>query len=89
MSLQSLGFPEKRVVGLKQVQRFARDGLLESVFIAKDADEHIIERLLNVCDKHAIPYDKAYTMHQIGNACQIEVGSACAGLLKQKKQPGR
>lgn len=82
MNLQCLGFPERRVVGLKQVQRFARLGILERVFIAKDADEHIIEKLEGVCDKHAIPYDKAYTMHQLGNACQIEVGSACAGVLK-------
>lgn len=85
MSLQSLGVPDKRVVGLKQVQRFARSGMLEKVFIAKDADEHIIQKLLGVCDKHAIPYDKAYTMHQLGNACQIEVGSACAGLVKNEK----
>lgn len=85
MSLQSLGFSEKRVVGLKQVQRFARDGLLEKVFIAKDADEQITERLLHICEKHGVPYDKAYTMHQLGNACQIEVGSACAGILRQKQ----
>jgi large subunit ribosomal protein L7A len=82
VSLQSLGVSDKRVVGLKQVQRFARLGMLEKVFIAKDADEHIIEKLLGVCEKHAVPYDRAYTMHQIGNACQIEVGSACAGIIK-------
>ncbi|MGE5496229.1 MAG: L7Ae/L30e/S12e/Gadd45 family ribosomal protein [Burkholderiales bacterium] len=82
MSLQILGDSDKRVVGLKQVQRFARLGKLEKIFIAKDADEHIIEKLLALCGKHSIPYEKAYTMHQLGNACRIEVGSACAGILK-------
>ncbi len=85
MSLQSLCDSDKRVVGLKQVQRFARFGMLEKVFIAKDADEHIIEKLLVLCEKYAIQCDRAYTMHQLGNACKIEVGSACAGIMKSAK----
>lgn len=72
----------KRVVGLKQVQRFARMGQLGRVYIARDADEHVTQKLLLVCDKYSIPYDMTHTMHQIGNACGIEVGSSCAGVLR-------
>lgn len=76
---------QERVAGLKQVMRCARESSLDKVYIAKDADEDIIERLKSECVKHRIPYDMSLTMYQIGAACEIEVGSACAGVLKQGK----
>lgn len=81
MSLIELSDPDIRVAGLKQVQRFARQGQLRRVYIAKDADEDVTQKLLVVCDKFSIPYDITHTMHQIGNACGIEVGSSCAGVF--------
>lgn len=82
MELACLSRPEKRVAGLKQVLRYARQGGLEAVFIAKDADEEITSRLVSACERYGIPYDMSHTMHQIGSACRIEVGSACAGIIK-------
>lgn len=70
------------MAGLKQVLRYAKQGELENVFIAKDADEDITGRLIGACDRYGIPYDMTHTMHQIGSACHIEVGSACAGVIK-------
>jgi large subunit ribosomal protein L7A len=80
--VHELANPKRRVAGVKQVIRHAHQAELEKVFIAKDADEEIIGRLRSICDEHRIPCDVAHTMHQIGNACQIEVGSACAGVLR-------
>lgn len=77
-----LSNPQKRVAGLKQVLRCARLGMLQKVYIARDADEHIALRLRSECAKHGIPVDTAHTMHQIGSVCGLEVGSACAGVLK-------
>ena len=84
MSFSDLSRPDKKVAGLKQVQKFARLGLLDRVYIAKDADEDVTQKLLGVCAKFAIPYDITHTMHQIGNACSIEVGSSCAGVFKNR-----
>jgi large subunit ribosomal protein L7A len=80
-----LSDPERRVAGLKQVLRHARQRELVKVYVAKDADEDIMERLRRVCEDGGIPYDATLSMHQIGIACGIEVGSACAGVLKAKK----
>lgn len=77
--------PDKRVAGLKQVQRYARLNMLDRVYIAKDADEDVTQKLLGVCAKYGVLYDMTHTMHQIGNACGIEVGSSCAGVFKQPK----
>jgi len=84
-SSRELSDPERRVVGLKQVLRHARQRELVKVYIAKDADEDIVEKLVRVCEEGGIAYDATLTMHQIGIASGIEVGSACAGVLKTKK----
>lgn len=76
---------QERVAGLKQVMRYARMSMLDKVYIAKDADEDIIIKVRAECDKHRIPSDMTLTMHQIGTLCEIEVGSACAGILKTGK----
>ena len=80
-----LADPKRRVAGLKQVMRLSQQLGLEKVYIAKDADEDIVSRVRRLCDEHSIPCDMTYSMHQIGNACEIEVGCACAGVLKAKK----
>ncbi len=81
--VEELEKPHARVAGLKQVLRYARLGALKKVYIARDADEEITEHLRAVCEKHCIPFDMMHTMHQIGSACGLEVGSACAGVLKE------
>lgn len=80
-----LSDPKRRVAGLKQVLRLSQQRGLSKVYIAKDADEEIISRVRQLCEEHGIPCDMTYSMHQIGIACEIEVGSACAGVLKAKK----
>jgi len=80
-----LSDPSRRVVGLKQVLRHARQGELVKVYVARDADEDIVQKLIRACEEGGIPYDTTLSMHQIGIACKIEVGSACAGVMKAKK----
>jgi large subunit ribosomal protein L7A len=81
--VDELADPKQRVAGLKQVMRCARAGELGKAYIARDADEEIVTRLKAVCEKHSIPADLMHTMYQIGSACGLEVGSACAGVLKR------
>lgn len=80
--VQELSDPSKRLVGTKQVIKYASESVFKKVFIAKDADEELIERLKETCEKHRIEYDMSHTMQQIGNASGIEVGSACAAVRR-------
>ena len=80
--VQELSHPKTRVVGSKQVLRYAGEFLLKKVFIAKDADETVVARLKEACRAHGIECDMSHTMQQIGSACQIDVGSACAAVRK-------
>ena len=81
--VEELSHPEYRVAGLKQVLRCARAAMLTKVYIARDADEEVAVRVRAACEKHGITADCMHTMHQIGSACGLEVGSACAGVLKR------
>ena len=80
---KELSNPDHRVVGTKQVVRMADQSLLKKVYIAKDADEVVLEKLKTACESNRIEVNMHHTMHQIGNACQIDVGSACAAVLKK------
>jgi len=71
-----------RVVGSKQVMKFAGANKFAKVYIARDADELLTSKLKQTCEKHGIEYDTSHTMQQIGNACKIEVGSACAATYR-------
>ncbi len=82
--VHELSCEQTRVVGMKQVLRYAQLSMLKKVFIAKDADEAIIEKLEYACEQKKIGKDISHTMHQIGSACHIEVGSACAAVKKQR-----
>ena len=73
----------KRIVGSKQVIKHAGSLKGGKVYIAKDADEPLIVKLREACEKHSIEYDMSHTMQQIGNASGIEVGSACAAVKRQ------
>ena len=84
--VHELSCAEGRVVGTKQVLKSARASLLKKVYVAKDADEDIVTMLRDACDENGIPVDMSHTMHQISSACHIDVGSACAGVLKAQRQ---
>lgn len=75
-----------RVVGSKQVLKFAGTAQLSRVYIASDADEQLKIKIKQKCEKHDIAYDMSYTMRQIGNAAGIEVRSACAATIKQPQK---
>jgi len=54
----------------------------KQVFIAKDADERVVGRIKELCQKNNIPIVYVDTMKQLGKACDIEVGASVACLLK-------
>ncbi len=72
-----------RVMGIKQVTKAVKRGDAESVFLADDADAHVLKPLMKLCEEHDVPCEHAATMKDLGNACGIEVGAAAAAILKQ------
>lgn len=72
----------KKVVGVKQLRKALSNGLVSTVFLAKDADPSMTEPLAALCEAAAVGVYWTDTMQELGSACRIAVGAAAAGILK-------
>jgi len=77
----------KKAVGIKQTLKAVDRGNAEVVFIARDADEKLVDELKRACLKNSVEIIYADSMHQLGKACNIEVGAAAAAILKTISNP--
>ena len=80
--LEELFEVEKRIVGTKQILKALRKDDVAVVYIAEDADHHVKERILEAIGDKDVHLVYADSMEQIGEACGIDVGSACAAILR-------
>ena len=71
-----------KVVGTKQVKRAIKNGEVETVYVARDADGKIIDEILIACDEKQIEIIYVDSMEKLGEACKIDVSAATAALLK-------
>ena len=71
----------RKVVGSKQVRKAVTNGKAKKVYLAADAEPHIIGPLSELCRQHNVEIEEVQEMETLGNACGIEVGSAAVALL--------
>lgn len=72
-----------KTVGVKQTQRALEKGIVRQVFIAKDAEQHVLRTIIETCRTGGIEMVEIPTMIDLGKACGIEVGAAVAGLITE------
>lgn len=73
---------KKKTVGLKQTQRALEKGQVRRVYIASDAEAHVIRPILEMCTTHHVEHIEVPTMKELGKVCGIEVGTAVAAILE-------
>lgn len=66
------------VVGIKQSTEAVSDGTAKQAYVARDADEHVIAPFIRLCQENLVPITYAESKEQLGKACGIKVGAACA-----------
>lgn len=71
-----------KTIGVKQTLKAAETGNAKIVFIARDADERVVQNIKELCQTNSIEIIYVDTMKQLGKACGIEVGAATACILK-------
>ncbi|MBQ7760051.1 MAG: ribosomal L7Ae/L30e/S12e/Gadd45 family protein [Acidaminococcaceae bacterium] len=81
MTLDELMQAEKRTVGVKQTEKAVAKGSALKVYVARDADERVTEKLVELCEEKAVTVVKVETMHELGKACGIHVKAAAAAIL--------
>lgn len=72
---------KNKTVGLKQTQRALEKGLVRRLFVAKDAEPHVLRSINEWCATHNVERIEVLTMKELGKACGIEVGTAVAAIL--------
>jgi large subunit ribosomal protein L7A len=72
-----------KVIGTKQVKKAIARGSVKRVFIAGDAEPHVIEPIKEMCATHQVEIELVEKMETLGKACGIEVGSAAVALLNE------
>jgi len=81
----ALALPEikntPKVIGTKQVKKAINKGIAQKVFIAEDAEPHIIEPIKELCRQNLVEVFMVKNMDSLGNACGIEVGAATVALI--------
>jgi len=81
-ALTGLKSAHDKVVGLKQTMKAVQRGQAEIVFLAEDAEPHVLRDLQKLCEELAVPIEWVASMHELGTAAGIQVSSAAAALLR-------
>lgn len=72
-----------KTVGLKQSLRAVEADRVQAVYIAKDAEERVVAKIIELCREKNIEIRKAESMKALGRACGIDVGTAVAAIIKE------
>ena len=81
MSLDTLK-TAKKTIGVKQVTKALEKDLVLAIYVARDAEQRLVEPLQTLCSQKNVDLDHSSTMAELGKACSIEVGAAAVALLK-------
>ncbi len=81
MSLDTLT-AAKKMIGVKQVTKAVEKELVNTVYIAQDAEQRLVEPLKILCSQKNVPVETIPTMVELGKSCAIEVGAAAVAILK-------
>ena len=73
-----------RVIGCKQVNKAIQRGIVQKVFLARDASPNLTQPLLEACQAERIPVEWVEDMATLGKACRIDVGTAAAAILSEQ-----
>ncbi|WP_390355543.1 ribosomal L7Ae/L30e/S12e/Gadd45 family protein [Virgibacillus halophilus] len=70
------------IIGTKQTLKAMKNDEVSSVFLAEDADIHIIQKVARLAEKLGIPCERVASMEKLGRACGIDVGAAAVAVKK-------
>jgi large subunit ribosomal protein L7A len=81
MSYEKVSQAEKIVVGTKQTVRALKEGKVQEVVVAEDADPAIVDKVISLANENNIPVLKVDSMKKLGKVCGIQVGAATVGII--------
>lgn len=82
MPYKQLLSTRKKTVGTKQTLKAIERGQAKVVFIALDAEQHIIRPVEQACALKGLQIIEVESMQLLGKACGIEVECASAAIIE-------
>ncbi len=73
---------EDHVVGLKQSKKALEAGKAKTVFIARDADMHVVFPIEKLCEKGKVEIVYVNNMKELAKASHVDVPTAVATIVK-------
>ncbi|NLJ89234.1 MAG: 50S ribosomal protein L7Ae-like protein [Epulopiscium sp.] len=70
------------VVGAKQVNKLLERKQAEIVYVAHNAEDRVVRRILEMAKEQGIELVMVENMRQLGEACNVEVETATAAVIK-------
>ena len=67
-----------KYVGIKQVLKAAKSSEVNKVYIGRDAEEHVVNDLIDVCNQNGIEIIYIETMKELGKLAGIDIDAATA-----------
>lgn len=83
MSLDRIRLARKRTIGTNQTMKALMQMMAKQLYVARDADERVVNPVVNLARDKGVPVTWVETMKQLGKACGIEVGAAAAAIIEE------
>lgn len=71
------------IIGTKQTLKAMKNGEIQELFIANDADQHITGKVVELANSLNVPCNYVDSMKKLGAACGIEVGASTVAIRKK------
>ncbi|HHY98695.1 MAG TPA: 50S ribosomal protein L7Ae-like protein [Firmicutes bacterium] len=81
MAYEELKMAKRRTVGTRETIKALERGEVKVLYLASDAEEHVVRDLKALSAAKGVPVRYANTMQELGKACGIGVGAAAAAVL--------
>lgn len=71
-------------MGTKQTAKALDRGTARVVFVARDAEEHVVRGIVRACQDRSVRLVYVDSMAELGRTCGIEIGAATAAIIEER-----
>jgi large subunit ribosomal protein L7A len=81
LDIKNLETAQDRKIGIKQSSKAISSGTAKALFVAKDAEQHVVRSIVKLAEEKDIEIIYVEDMMELGRACSIDVGAATAVIV--------
>lgn len=82
MSYEKVLQATKIIIGTKQTAKALKEGTVQELVVALDADPILLSKLIKLADESKVPILHVDSMKKLGKSCGIEVGAAAIAIIR-------